>query len=116
MRSTHTYAILEVSQQCYDEIAAKLRAAGYDHAFGTDGTIDMQGIGLSPEEEPEPECCCRRVDVDREDASDCPAHGPGSPYEKAAKALEAEDEARAAARIPHLLGIDPKTWGDDTPF
>jgi CDGSH-type Zn-finger protein len=44
---THTYATLEVSALAYDEIAAKLRAAGYDHAFDTDeGAIDMQGIGL----------------------------------------------------------------------
>lgn len=115
MRSTHTFVVLEVSQPCYDEIAAKLRAAGYDHVFGP-GIIDMHGIALQAEEEPEPECRCKRVDVDREDASDCPAHGPGSPAEKRALAQEAEDEARAVARIPHLLGIDPKTWGDDTPF
>lgn len=116
MRSTHTFVVLEVSQPCYDEIAAKLRAAGYDHAFGTDGNIDMHGIALNVEEEPEPECRCRRVDVDKEDASDCPAHGPGSPAEKRALAQEAEYEARAAARIPHLLGIDPNMWGYDIPF
>jgi len=43
--STHTYAELVVSASTYDEIAAKLRAAEYDHAFH-DGVIDMHGIGL----------------------------------------------------------------------
>lgn len=48
---THTYAELAVSRATYDEIAGKLREAGYDHAFlperGRDEpTIDMHGIGL----------------------------------------------------------------------
>lgn len=43
---THTYAILEISQVAYDEIAAKLREAGYHHAFNADGEIDMHGIAL----------------------------------------------------------------------
>lgn len=45
IRSTHTYVEMEVSATAYDEIADKLRAAEYDHAFH-DGTIDMHGIGL----------------------------------------------------------------------
>ena len=44
---THTYALLEVSAAAYDEIAAKLREAGYDHVFGGDGEIDMHGIALT---------------------------------------------------------------------
>lgn len=43
---THTYAMLEVSRAAYDEIAAKLREAGYDHAFRPEGcrmAIDMHG-------------------------------------------------------------------------
>lgn len=43
---TYTCATLEVSQAAYDEIAAKLRAAGYDHAFAEDGMVDMTHIGL----------------------------------------------------------------------
>lgn len=46
---THTYAILEVSPAAYEEIAEKLRSAGYGHVFAGDGTIDMHGIGLRPE-------------------------------------------------------------------
>jgi hypothetical protein len=47
IRATHTYAALEVSAEAYDEIAGKLREAGYDHAFVVDEqAIDMQGIGL----------------------------------------------------------------------
>jgi len=44
-RTTHTYAKLEVTEATWQEIADKLRAAGYDHAFH-DGVIDMHGIGL----------------------------------------------------------------------
>lgn len=51
--TTHTYALLEISAGAYDEIAAKLRAAGYDHAFNADGEIDMHGIGLEKVEKSE---------------------------------------------------------------
>lgn len=47
MRSTHTVATLQVSAAAFNEIADKLRAAGYDHAF-VDGLIDMTGIGIEP--------------------------------------------------------------------
>ena len=50
LRSTYTYVELEVSAAAYDEIAGKLRAAGYDHAFH-DHTIDMHGIGLTKAKE-----------------------------------------------------------------
>ncbi|HEY1129160.1 MAG TPA: hypothetical protein VGF12_07135 [Roseateles sp.] len=47
MRSTYTYATLEVSRSTYQEIAKLLRDAGYDHAFDAEtGAIDMHGIGL----------------------------------------------------------------------
>jgi hypothetical protein len=46
-RQTHTYALMEVSQATYDEIADLFRKAGYDHVFMENGVIDMQGIGLS---------------------------------------------------------------------
>lgn len=49
MRTTHTLATLEVSKEAYEEIAAKLKEAGYDHAFLEDGLIDMTGIGLVKE-------------------------------------------------------------------
>jgi hypothetical protein len=52
IRSTHTYAILEVSQAAYDEIRMKLKAADYDHCFHEqDGriVIDMHGIALAEE-------------------------------------------------------------------
>lgn len=50
---THTYAILELSQHAFDEIATKMREAGYDHAFDvSDGksVIDMHGIGVQAED------------------------------------------------------------------
>lgn len=50
--TTHTYAILEVSAQTYDEIRDLLEAAGYQHAFharedGDGYNIDMHGIALT---------------------------------------------------------------------
>lgn len=51
---TYTYAVLDVSPATYTEIADKLRAAGYDHAFHTQSddrrtVIDMHGIALAVE-------------------------------------------------------------------
>lgn len=43
---TRTWAELEVSPETYHEIRDKLVAAGYGHAFGGDGEIDMNGIAL----------------------------------------------------------------------
>lgn len=55
-RATHTYAALEVSAAAYDEIAAKLRAADYDHAIDDEeGAIDMSGIALVRAEPPKEE-------------------------------------------------------------
>lgn len=56
---TYTVATLEVSERTYREIEAKLRAAGYDHAFSPDGTIDMTHIGLERAPRPDgPVCTC----------------------------------------------------------
>lgn len=48
---TRSYATMEVSPYVFDEIAAKLEAAGYDHAiiFRPDDKIhlDMHGIALA---------------------------------------------------------------------
>jgi hypothetical protein len=59
LTSTHTFVELEISPAAWQEIAEKLRAAGYDHAFADDRTIDMHGIALvrneAPAEDPEPE-------------------------------------------------------------
>lgn len=54
LTSTHTFALLEVSQSTYDEIAAKLKDAGYEHVFIDEGeyiALDMHGIGIIPSEE-----------------------------------------------------------------
>jgi hypothetical protein len=54
MRSTYTYVVMQLSKAAYDEIAEKLRAAGYDHVFHDDtphgAIMDMHGIaiGLEP--------------------------------------------------------------------
>jgi len=47
IRQTHTIVEMDVSQQAYDEIRAKLEEAGYDHVFMEDGVIDMTGIGIT---------------------------------------------------------------------
>jgi uncharacterized lipoprotein YehR (DUF1307 family) len=49
MRTTHTYAILEISQAAFDEIKAKLEAVGYQDQFHDEGehlVIDMHGIAV----------------------------------------------------------------------
>lgn len=60
MRTTRTYAILEVSQATYDEIRAAFVLAGYDHAITRssmrrdDGEelLDMNGVALAVNKEP----------------------------------------------------------------
>jgi hypothetical protein len=52
---TYTYVSLPVSAPAYDEIATKLRAAGYDHCFDLE-TIDMHGLALVREEPDRFEC------------------------------------------------------------
>lgn len=51
MRSTHTYAVLEISPEAHAEIKAKLLKAGYQHAISGE-TIDMHGIALESEAQP----------------------------------------------------------------
>jgi hypothetical protein len=46
IRTTHTYAELEVSEATYKEIKEKLKDAGYDHCFMDDGAVNMIGIAL----------------------------------------------------------------------
>lgn len=51
MKSTRTYAILDVSPSAHKEIAEALRAAGYDHAIHEDDEhgviVDMHGIAIA---------------------------------------------------------------------
>jgi hypothetical protein len=55
MRQTHTYVTLDVSRAVFDEVKAKLEAAGYFQAFDLkDGEvvqIDMHGLALTVEDE-----------------------------------------------------------------
>jgi hypothetical protein len=55
LRQTHTYVILPLSAAAYREIRAKLRDAGYDHAFQDVGApsevIDMHGLAVQCERE-----------------------------------------------------------------
>lgn len=49
---THTYALMPVTLATYEEVKRKLKDAGYDHALGPDGELDMHGIALVLEKEP----------------------------------------------------------------
>jgi hypothetical protein len=52
MRTTHTYAVLDISPAAFREIAEKLKAAGYGHAFHEEegrNIVDMQGIAVAEE-------------------------------------------------------------------
>jgi hypothetical protein len=58
LRTTHTYAVLDISPEAYREIHEKLEAAGYQHAFHRQGdrvVIDMHGIALARVELPQTE-------------------------------------------------------------
>jgi len=66
VRVTRTYALLEVSAAAHDEIAAKLRGAGYDHAFGDEGEIDMHGIALT-RTDPDPRELAEAVELTIDD-------------------------------------------------
>jgi hypothetical protein len=48
---SRTYAIMELSQDAYDEISEKLTEAGYDQAFHHDAShgtvIDMHGLAVA---------------------------------------------------------------------
>ncbi|AIP33343.1 hypothetical protein DR64_794 [Paraburkholderia xenovorans LB400] len=56
---TYTVATLEVSERTFREIADKLLAAGYQHLFMSDGSIDMYGIALAAAPRPVgPVCTC----------------------------------------------------------
>lgn len=55
---TYTIATLEVTPSAFEEIAAKLRAAGYDHLFMPDGSIDMYGIAIARVLKPAVLCTC----------------------------------------------------------
>lgn len=52
-RTTHTVVTLGLSRAAYDEVARKLREAGYEHCFDGD-LIDMTGIGVIPPADPLP--------------------------------------------------------------
>ena len=47
---TSTFVIMDVSEECFKEISAKLSEAGYNHVFSLDNElrqmIDMDGMRL----------------------------------------------------------------------
>lgn len=53
MRTTHTYALMEIPQEVFDLVREKLEAAGYEHAVHNDNgqlCLDMHGIALVVEQ------------------------------------------------------------------
>lgn len=59
IRATHTYAILQVSKEAYQEVKTLLLKAGYDQAIHKnsrgDEVIDMHGIALGTDDPDRPE-------------------------------------------------------------
>lgn len=49
LRTTYTVVELPLSAEAYAEIHAKLKDAGYEHTFSTNGMIDMTHIGVTKE-------------------------------------------------------------------
>lgn len=49
MKSTRTYALLEVGREAWEEVAQRVRLAGRGELVGADGEIDLDGIALVPE-------------------------------------------------------------------
>lgn len=47
MRTTHTYAVLQISKEAYQEIRDKLEQNGYEHQFHGD-LVDMHGLAIQP--------------------------------------------------------------------
>ena len=62
---TYTFVTLEVSEAAYDEIAGKLRKAGY--RVDQDGAIDMDGLALCKEL---PEVCTHTKSLFESDCKD----------------------------------------------
>lgn len=46
---SYSYVLLPVSEEIYRAIRAKLEEAGYEHAIGDDGELDMHGIAITCE-------------------------------------------------------------------
>lgn len=49
MRTPHTYVVVTLSEDAYNEIASRLREAGCLEPFMENGEIDMHGIAISTE-------------------------------------------------------------------
>lgn len=49
LRTTRTYAILDVAPATYSDIRTRLIAAGYGHAIQNGGEIDCDGIAIAAE-------------------------------------------------------------------
>jgi hypothetical protein len=47
-KTRQDYCEISLSRLAYDELAAKMRAAGYAHAIMPDGAIDLHGLGVAP--------------------------------------------------------------------
>jgi len=60
---THTYAVLDVTRATYEEIRAKLDAAGYADRFHEDGLIDLHGLAIQPQEEEGTACGTKSTNI-----------------------------------------------------
>lgn len=72
---THTYAILEILPESFQEIKGRLKTASYEHTFSEDSEhgliIDMHGIALAE---------LKKKDTDQTSLADCIAWIKNSPH------------------------------------
>jgi len=123
LRTTYTYAVLEVSAEAYAEIKAKLEEAGYQHAFHENGdehgtVIDMRGIALAIEPAPVPVDLFVRREVTIEalvvsarlanSRATVAAQAHRNATAELAAAQRADNEARAAV-LAYVYPFNPNT-------
>ena len=51
MRTTYTYAVIDVPRDVYDLLARIMHDNGYDHVIDDEGNIDMSGFAINSEKE-----------------------------------------------------------------
>lgn len=126
--STYTVVAMEVPKSIYDDIAAKLIAAGYDSV--KDDMIDMHGIALVPMKGC-PSCGGTRKDASGDLCFACfdptalssPAHQralaefragrkPAGPRERAAQMRTAAATVRTAEPTPEAVASMLEEWAD----
>jgi hypothetical protein len=72
----------------------------YGRQFALFGTCEHSIDGSSAEVDEDPPCLCVRIDVDLDNARNCPLHGPDSSLEYQGRQQEGDDLALYYAQNP----------------